>query len=129
MLSINLDYSKIMMSVCIKRQMNKNWVLDQQFVHLCIKELYLKWKTVSQDSSELISNPFWFKMLDSAMTRTFGNRQRGITAVGTYLSAGLPSAKSKLTQQKMSYILGSFIGLRKSSGLRLYYQSSNQQLQ
>lgn len=39
-------------------------------------------------------------MLDSAMTRTFGNRQRGITTVGTYLSV-LPLAKSKLTTKKV----------------------------
>lgn len=92
--------------------MNKNWVPDQQFVYLCIMELYLKWKAVSQDSLELISNPFWFKMLDSAMTRTFGNRQRSITAVGTYLS-GLPPAKSKLTQTKNVLYPEFIIGLSK----------------
>lgn len=78
--------------------MNKSWVLTNN-LYLCIMELYFKWKAVSPDSLELISNSFWFKMLDSALTRTFGNRQRGITTVGTHLS-GLPLAKSKLTHNK-----------------------------
>lgn len=121
MLSITLIIQKLWWVFALKDKW-KNLVLDQQFV--CIMELY---KAVSQDRLELISNPFWFKMLYSAMTRTFGNRQRRITAVETYLS-GLPPARSKLTHNKKCHILGSFIGLRKSSGLWLYYQSSNQQL-
>lgn len=99
MLSITLIIRKLWWVFALKDKWKK--LSSWPTICLCIVELY---KAVSQDSLELISNQFCFKILDSAMTRTFGNRQHRITAVET-LGYHRPGQNWHITKNVISWAL------------------------